>query len=139
VANNIPRLLPGESSVGQFGDLNKIRRTGDNLTPHHIPSDAYMKQIGIFGYTRNKGIAILMEQPHPGRGGRHRRTQSYGQRQPYFNLSPRQALARAVWDVRSIYRQDGLYTPQIRRNLQQVIKQNKLLWSGNFDKVGNTR
>lgn len=58
---------------------------------------------------------------------------------PYFNLSPRQALARAVWDVRSIYRQDGLYTPQIRRNLQQVIKQNKLLWSGNFDKVGNTR
>jgi len=70
VANNIPRLLPGESSVGQFGDLNKIRRTGDNLTPHHIPSDAYMKQIGISGYTRNKGIAILMEQPHPGRGGR---------------------------------------------------------------------
>jgi hypothetical protein len=139
VANNIPRLLPGESSVGQFGDLNKIRRTGDNLTPHHIPSDAYMKQIGISGYTRNKGIAILMEQPYPGRGGRHRRTQSYGQRQPGFNLSPRQALAGAVWDVRSIYRQDGLYTPQIRRNLQQVIKQNKLLWSGTFDKVGNTR
>jgi hypothetical protein len=58
VANNIPRLLPGESTVGQFGDLNKIRRTGDNLTPHHIPSDAYMKQIGISGNTRNKGIAI---------------------------------------------------------------------------------
>ena len=139
MANNIPRLLPGEGSVGQFGDLNKIRRTGDNLTPHHIPSDAYMKQIGISGYTRNKGITILMEQPHPGTGGRHRRTQSYGQRQPYFNLSPRQALASAVWDVRSIYRQDRLYTPQIRRNLQQVIRQNKLLWSGTFDKVGNTR
>jgi hypothetical protein len=64
VANNIPRLLPGEGTVGQFGELNKIRRTGDNLTPHHIPSDAYMKQIGISGYTRNKGIAILMEQPY---------------------------------------------------------------------------
>ncbi|MEG4849681.1 hypothetical protein QUB10_02085 [Microcoleus sp. B5-D4] len=122
MTNNIPRLLAGETTVGQFGDLNKSRRTGDNLTPHHIPSDAYMKQIGISGYTRNKGIAILMEQPYPGRGGRHRRTQSYGQR-PDFSLSPRQALARAVWDVRSIYRQDRLYTPQIRRNLQQVIKQ----------------
>ncbi|MCC3406812.1 MAG: hypothetical protein JGK17_14715 [Microcoleus sp. PH2017_10_PVI_O_A] len=44
-----------------------------------------------------------MEQPHPGTGGRHRRTQSYGQKQPYFNLSPRQALACAVWDVRSIW------------------------------------
>lgn len=50
-----------------------------------------MKQIGISGYTRNKGIAILMEQPYPGRGGRHRRTQSYGQ-SPDFSLSPRQAL-----------------------------------------------
>lgn len=78
MANNIPRLLPDESTVGQFGYLNKIRRTGDNLTPHHIPSGAYMKQIGISGYTRNKGIAILMEQPYPGTGGRHRRTQSYG-------------------------------------------------------------
>ena len=138
MANNIPRLLPGESTVGQFGDLNKIRRTGDNLTPHHIPSDAYMKQIGISCYTRNKGIAILMEQPYPGRGGRHRRTQSYGQR-PDSGLSPRQALALAVWDVRSIYRQDWLYTPQIRRNLQQVIKQNKLAWLGTFDKVGDIR
>jgi len=138
VTNNIPKLLPGESTVGPFGDLNKSRRTGDNLTPHHIPSDAYMKQIGISGNTRNKGIAILMEQLYPGTGGRHRRTQSYGQR-PDLSLSPRQTLARAVWDVRSIYRQDRLYTPQIRRNLQKVIKQNKLAWSGTFDKVGEIR
>lgn len=138
VANNIPKLLPGEGTVGRFGDLNKVRRTGDNLTPHHIPSDAFMKGKGVPGYTRDKGIAIHMEQPHPGVGGRHRRTQSYGQRQTDLSLSPRQALAREVWDVRSIYRQDGLYTLEIRRSLQQVIQQNKSAWSGTFDKVRGT-
>jgi hypothetical protein len=51
-----------------------------------------------------------------------------------LSLSPRQALAREVWDVRSIYRQQGLYTPDIRRSLQQVIKQNKLTWLGTFNK-----
>ena len=55
------------------------------------------------------------------------------------SLSPRQALAREVWDVRSIYRQQGLYTPDIRRSLQQVIKQNKLTWVGTFNKVRNRR
>lgn len=95
-------LLPGEGTVSTYGELIKAGRRGDNLTPHHIPSNAFM-QVKVLGYTRNKGIAIMMEHLSPGMGGRHRQTLSYGQ-SPDLSLSPRQALAREVWNVRSIYR-----------------------------------
>ncbi|NEQ65267.1 MAG: hypothetical protein F6K21_07175 [Symploca sp. SIO2D2] len=87
-------------------------------------------------YTRAEGIAIMMEHPVPGKGGRHRQTLSYGQ-PPNLKLSPRQALAREVKDVRNIYRRQGLYTPQIRWSLQQLIKLNKIYWSRIFDKREN--
>ncbi|NER22702.1 MAG: hypothetical protein F6J96_18790 [Symploca sp. SIO1C2] len=85
------------------------------------------------GYTRAVGIAIMMEHPVPGQGGRHRQTLSYGQ-PPALNLSPRQALAREVKDVRNIYYRQRLYTPQIRQSLQQLIKLNKIYWSRIFNK-----
>lgn len=85
------------------------------------------------GYTRGMGIAIAMQHPVPGRGGRHRQTLSYGQ-PPVLSLSPRQTLAREVNDVRAIYRRQGLYTPFIRRSLQQVIELNRRTWLGIFDK-----
>ena len=130
-------LVPGEGAVGTYRELDNARRKGDNLTPHHIPSDAYMKA-KVLGYTRDKGISIWMEHPFPGVGGRHRKTLSYGS-SPDLSLSLRQTLAREVWDVRSIYRQEGLYTPDIRRSLQQVIQLNKSTWSGIFNKVRETR
>lgn len=126
-------LLPGEGAVGSYGELLKAGRRGDNLTPHHIPSNAFMAA-KVPGYTRDKGIAIMMEHLSPGMGGRHRQTLSYGQ-PPNLSLSPRQALAREVRDVRSIYRTQGLYRPYIRRSLQQVIQQNKSAWPGVFDKA----
>ncbi len=126
-------LLPGEGAVSSYGQLLKIGLRGDNLTPHHIPSNAFMLA-KVPGYTRDKGIAIMMEHLSPGMGGRHRQTLSYGQ-SPNLSLSPRQALAREVWDLRSIYHRQGLYTPGIRRSLQQVIQGNKSAWSGIFDKL----
>jgi len=125
-------LLPGEGVVGSYGELVKRARRGDNLTPHHIPSNAFML-IKVPSYTRDKGIAIMMEHYSPGVGGRHRLTSSYGQ-SPDLNISPRQALAREVWDVRSIYYNQGLYTLQIKHSLRLVIKQNKALWGIVFDK-----
>ncbi|WP_202219652.1 hypothetical protein [Okeania sp. KiyG1] len=67
-------------------------RRGDNLTPHHIPSNAYMKA-KIKDYTTNQGIAIMVEHLSPGKGGRHRQTLSYG-KSPDLTLSPRQTLAQ---------------------------------------------
>ncbi|MFB2877521.1 hypothetical protein [Floridanema aerugineum] len=125
-------LLPGEGAVGSYGELLKRGRRGDNLTPHHIPSNAFMTA-RVLSYTRDKGIAIMMEHLSPGMGGRHRQTLSYG-KSPDLSLSPREVLAREVWDVRSIYRRQGLYTPAIRQSLQQVIQLNKSVWQGNFDK-----
>lgn len=43
-----------------YEDLLKIGRRGDNLTPHHIPSNAFMKA-KVIGYTTDKGIAMMME------------------------------------------------------------------------------
>lgn len=40
-------------------------------------------------------------------------------------MSARDALAAGIWDTRNIYRADGLYTPQIRSSLQDVIRLNK--------------
>ncbi len=125
-------LLPNEGAVGTYCELLKKGRRGDNLTPHHIPSNAYM-QVRVLGYTRDQGIAIMMEHLSPGMGGRHRQTLSYGQ-SPNLGLSPRQALAREVWDVRSIYRSQKLYNLDIKHSLQQVIRQNKSTWQGIFDK-----
>ena len=126
-------LLPGEGAVGSYGELIKAGRRGDNLTPHHIPSNAYMVA-KVLGYRRDKGIAIMMGHLSPGMGGRHRQTLSYG-KSPDLSLSPRQTLAREVWDVRSIYYSQRLYTPGIRRSLQQVIQQNKLALQGNLEKI----
>ncbi|WP_293117399.1 hypothetical protein [Okeania sp. SIO1I7] len=107
-------------------------RRGDNLTPHHIPSNAYMKA-KIKDYTTNQGIAIMVEHLSPGKGGRHRQTLSYG-KSPDLTLSPRQTLAQEVWDIRSIYLLQGLYNTDIRKGLQKLIKLNKTTWLTFFEK-----
>jgi hypothetical protein len=129
----ISGLLTGEGTVGQYGELLKQGRRGDNLTPHHVPSNAYMVA-KVTNYTRNAGVAMMMEHPLPGSGGRHRQTLSYGQ-SPNLNLLPRQVLAREVWDLRSIYQRQGIYTTDIRQSLQQIIQMNRSTWVGVFDKL----
>lgn len=52
----------------------------------------------VSGYTRNMGIAIMMEHPVLGAGGRHRKTLFYGQ-PPDLSLLPRQVLARESQDL----------------------------------------
>ena len=90
------------------------------------------------GIKRNDGVSMNMEQPHPGTGGRHRRTYTYGlsgeKLNDYLNLSYRDALARDIWDARRIYMKDGLYTPKIRKSLRDVIQLNKELYPELFKK-----
>lgn len=117
-----PALLPGEGQVGTYRDLVAAGSKGDNITPHHIPSANRMAAEGV---SKGDGIAINMEQPSPGVGGRHRATFTYGS-QADSAMTPRNALAAGVRDARKIYSSDGLYTPQIRSALQQVIDLNKV-------------
>jgi hypothetical protein len=87
----------------------------------------------VSGYTRNMGIAIMMEHPAPGAGGRHRQTLSYGQ-PPDLSLLPRQVLAREIRDLRSLYQREGVYTEIIRQGLRTIIQLNQSAWTGVFDK-----
>ncbi|KAM3116390.1 hypothetical protein [Phormidesmis sp. 146-33] len=84
-------------------------------------------------YRRNLGIAIMMEHPIPGAGGRHRQTLSYGQ-SPDLSLLPREVLAREIQDLRSLYQRQGIYTGKIRSSFQAVIQMNELAWTGVFEK-----
>jgi hypothetical protein len=90
------------------------------------------------GYARNAGIAMMMEHPLPGVGGRHRQTLSYGQ-SPDLNLAPREVLAREIKDLRSIYYRQGIYTVDIRQGLQQIIQMNRSTWIGVFDKSEDSK
>ena len=86
-----------------------------------------------YGVSKGDGIAINMEQPFPGGGGRHGQTFTFGT-QADINLTPRQALGQGVWDARRIWQMDGLYTPQIRSELQDLIEQNRAANPGLFGK-----
>ena len=73
-------------------------------------------------------------------GGRHRQTKTYGrnmtkaEREAYYKLSPRDALAYDIKDIRKIYKGENLYTDEIRKGIQDVIKQNKSLYPTIFGK-----
>jgi hypothetical protein len=124
------KLLPNEGNVGTYDELIAAGSKGDNITPHHIPSANRMAQSGV---GKGDGIAINMEQPFPGEGGRHRATFTYGTKAD-MGMSPRDALAAGVWDARRIYMRDGLYGPEIRSSLQDLIKQNKVTFPNIFGK-----
>ncbi|MER2111658.1 MAG: hypothetical protein ABS960_03110 [Solibacillus isronensis] len=128
-------LLPSEGKVGTFKELAKKGTAFDNITPHHMPSAAKMKQAGV---KRSDGVSMNMEQPHPGVGGRHRETYTYGlsgnKLEEYLNLSYRDALTHDILDARRIYMKQGVYTPEIRAGLLNAIRKNRELYPELFNK-----
>jgi Hemolysin coregulated protein Hcp (TssD) len=119
-------LLPREGDVGTYKDLIDAGTRGDNLTPHHLPSDAYNKQHGI---AKKDGVCINMEQPQ--NGGRHRQTKTFGrnmtetEREAYYKLTPKEALEHDIQDARRIFKEEGKLDAKIEQKLQEVIAQNK--------------
>jgi len=111
------QLLDGELEVGPHGNMPR----GDGLSSHHVPSRAYMER--VHGVDPDDAIAIRVEHPLTGRGGRHRGTETYG-RSPFVDESPRDALARDVQDLRRIYQREGLYGSKVRQALQDLIRAN---------------
>ncbi|MDE2430299.1 MAG: type VI secretion system tip protein VgrG, partial [Burkholderiales bacterium] len=129
VANG-KELLQTEGNVGTYEELIAAGSKGDNITPHHIPS---ANKMALNGARKEDGIAMNMEQPSPGAGGRHRETFPYGTKAD-VKMSPRDALAAGVRDARRIYQKDGLYGSQIRSSLQELINQNKTTFQSIFTK-----
>lgn len=101
-----------------------------------MPSAEYMAQHGV---GKKDGLCMNMEMPSPGTGGRHRLTDTYGRNMTdaekayYYSLSPRDALAYDIANMRQIYQSQGLYS-EIRPKLQEYIKQYKELMPELFDK-----
>ncbi len=129
-------LLPGEGDIGTYKDLRDAGEFGDNLTPHHMPSAEYMASKGV---SKNDGLCMNMEMPSPGTGGRHRMTDTYGrnmtdaQKAYYYSLSPRDALAYDIKNLKQIYMSQGLYS-EIRPKLLEYIKAYKKYMPELFDK-----
>jgi hypothetical protein len=129
------QLLPKEGEVGSYSDLLAKGTKGDNISPDHIPSAAFMEK---FGKKKMDGICMNMEHYHPGEGGRHRDTRTYGNTQnAESTLPPRSELAADILDRKKIYQEDGLYNSGIRKSLQNVIKQNKEAFPDMFEKRKN--
>ncbi|MFJ5562448.1 pre-toxin TG domain-containing protein [Lysinibacillus xylanilyticus] len=126
---NIPqtsdKLLPNELNHGHFGKLPN--KKGDDITGHHMPSNKYMQE--EFGIDTKESYAMFLEHPHPGKGGRHRRTFTYGLNQKsrkedfdlYMSLKPRDALAFDINDARRILKEDGLYNKENKAKLKEYI------------------
>ncbi|MGL4427138.1 MAG: hypothetical protein ACRCUQ_05235, partial [Alphaproteobacteria bacterium] len=114
-------LLPNEGTVGDYRTLKKKHsKPGDNVSVHHMPNDEYM---GRHNIPKTAGISMLVEDPYPGSGGRHRKIhQELRKLDP--DVEPRDALAKVLKRAGDIYKEDGLYK-EIRPSLLEVAKQNK--------------
>ena len=129
-ANIRKELLPGEGRVDTYRELKKTENRFSDTAAHHMPNDQYMKTHGV---SRNDGIAMRVEHPAPGSGGRHREIHKEMPKQDP-SLAPRQALAQTVDRSRNVYQKDGVYTTEIRESLQTVIEQNKQKFPDLFTK-----
>lgn len=122
------RVFVAEMQVGSYGDLNKKGHAGDDLTPHHMPSDSYMKRNTKLSkvakestpaslkkgklysdYETADGICIMLQE------NRHRLTFTYGtmdvkKRGPYYLDSPTGAVNQDIVDVRGIMSRFGRIT-----------------------------
>lgn len=86
----------------------------------------------VKGQSAQKKILIL-EHPHPGVSGRHRKTRTYGAR-PDFDTSPRDELVKDILDIKNIYKSEGLYTYEMKKSLLKAIDENKKKFPDVFKK-----
>lgn len=76
-----------------------------------------------YGVDKNDGLSMLVETTYKNPGGRHGKTETYGtSSMEYYNLTPRQALARDVNDMRKILKKQELYDKYAKQQLKDYIK-----------------
>ncbi len=116
-------ILVHNSCVGEIGSyksLQKAATIGDGIEAHHMPSKAFMKQWGI---SADDAYALNISK------AAHIKTFTYGHaadRQSYYmSLSPNEALALDMSNLRAIYRQEGTLDEMlpILQKYVEVVKQ----------------
>ena len=111
-------LLKKELKVGEYGKMS-TKHKEENLDYHHIPST---KQMEKYNVKKNDAVSIGMQHD------RHTLTRSYKSgNKPILkkNETARQALARDIKDAKTIYQDNGKYSPEVRKSLKEVIQKNK--------------
>lgn len=122
------KLLKGEGNIGTYKKLKDDGHTGDDLTPHHMPSQKYLMDSMKMDKKQalNDGLSMNLHQMK--KGGIHRKTKTYGghmkkeERKRYLELSPRDALAHDLKDLRRLSMEEGTY-PQYRDAIRQYAKE----------------
>ncbi len=107
-----------EGEGGRFGDLKPRGKTGDKLTPHHMPQD------GLGHLPRQDGGAVMM------RGNRHAQTRTYGNAGKATKVTDTgvaflKVLKKDIQDIRKIAKQAGkptMYDDGIRDLLKYYKK-----------------
>jgi hypothetical protein len=103
--------------VGTADALQARSHVGDNISIHHVGQAHAMEQL-VPGYSRPTGPAIALPTME------HLQIPSL---RGTVSLSPRQVLARDIWNLRN-------YTNAPNSNLQQSIQLNKQMYPGAFGK-----
>lgn len=122
---NIPQtsteLLPLEMEFGAYEDFDQ--EPDDALTPHHMPANKYMDE--TFHIPFDNSWAMNLEQPN--KGGRHRRTYSYGmvgmKQKLYMALDAEDALKFDVVDTIRVLKEDGLYDAKAKEKLKKYVEE----------------
>jgi hypothetical protein len=138
VTENIEHpLVPGEGEVGIYGRMqSQNRREGlDQVEANHLPPASFLRRHGI---KREDGVSINTQQIRGAGSGRHRefhrKPEVRSLTRPEDQTKSRDALSQCIRSMRKVYQRDGSYTPDIRRGLQEVIRQNKEKHSQLFKK-----
>ena len=124
---NSNELLYKELTYGPHGKHKQ--NPDDNITGHHMPSNQFMQD--NCNKNENESWSMNLEHIFPGKGGRHKRTFTYGKTsksrdyQLYNRLTPRDALAFDMYDIKRILKEDGLYNKDTRKQLINYINEYK--------------
>lgn len=134
-----------ELTVGGYSSLKGV--AGDQITPHHMPSDGYMKHNvhrvawatsknrkkgnEYEQYRKEEGVSLNMQE------ARHEQTFTYkgpsdtppsegkiSDNEWYLTLSPTNALLEDILNVRTIYSNAGQYTADVKGALMEVWNRN---------------
>lgn len=125
--NKARKLLDSEGDIGTYSYLNKKGHKGDDVTPHHMPSKEFL--IRNMDMDRkdalNNGLSMNLQQMV--KGGIHRKTKTYGrnmsnkEKEFYYSLSNRDAIAYDLKDLKRLAIEEGTYD-QYRPYIKEYIK-----------------
>lgn len=120
-------LLPNELASETYSNL-LLFFPKSGIAPHHMVSNLYMTE--NYGVHPNDGLAMMLESSYNNKGSRHGKTVSYGRpsanyKASYLSMTPRDALAYDLRDLKKVLKNQGLYDKHARTEIKNFINKQK--------------